>query len=406
MDHIDQKKKKKVVFLLSILSVLGPFSVDMYLSGFPAIAHDLNTDIEHVSLSLTSYFIGISFGQLIYGPLLDRFGRKKPLTVGLYIYIAAAIGCGLSPTINVLIVQRLLLALGGCVGMVAGRAIVRDLFEPHEVVKIFSLLMLGISVSPIAAPTIGGLITSIFGWRYIFAALTAVSIFMVLGIARLLPESKEPDPSISLNPRIISAEYLKILKMPEFYIYAIASGMLSAGMFTYISEAPFIIMNLFGFSEIQFGWIFAVNAMGLVISSQLNHILIKKSTSENIVMVCGILIFITGLLLLVINLLFNAGATVVFALIFIYMFWLGILNPNAAALVLKPFTKNVGSASALLGSVQMFSGSIATAIVSVLHNGTIFPVAYMMAGWAAIFLLLLLGGKFFLKFEYAVESQG
>lgn len=403
MDHIDQKKKKKVVFLLSVLSVLGPFSVDMYLSGFPAIAKDLHTDIEHVSLSLTSYFIGISFGQLIYGPLLDRFGRKKPLTVGLYIYIIAAIGCGLSPTINILIVQRLLLALGGCVGMVAGRAIVRDLFEPHEVVKIFSLLMLGVSVSPIAAPTIGGLITSIFGWRYIFVVLTIVSLFMVFGIARLLPESKQSDPSISLNPRIISAEYLKILKLPEFYIYAVASGMLSAGLFTYIGEAPFIIMNLFGFSEIQFGWIFAMNAMGLVISSQLNHILIKKSTSEKIVMVCGILIFITGIILVVINILFNVGATVIFALIFIYMFWLGILNPNAAALVLKPFTKNVGSASALLGSVQMLSGSIATLIVSGLHNGTIFPVAYMMAAWAAIFLLLLLGGRFFLKLEYAVE---
>ena len=400
---MDRKQKRKIIFLLGIISALGPFSVDMYLSGFPAIAKDLQTDIEHVALTLTSYFIGISFGQLVYGPLLDRYGRKKPLSAGLLIYFVAAIGCAVSPSINSLIALRLLLALGGCVGMVAGRAIVRDLFEPHEIVKVFSLLMLVISVSPVVAPTVGGIITDTFGWRLIFILLATISAVIVLVVVRLLPESKGPDKSVIINPKSIFVEYIKVLKIPEFYIYAVASGMLSAGLFTYISEAPFIIMNFFGFSEIQFGWIFAVNAMGLVISSQLNHILIKKSTSENIVVVCGLLMFLTGIILILYNLIFTNNAIILFSLIFVYLFWLGILNPNAAALVLKPFTKNVGSASALLGSVQMLSGSIASAIVSRFHNGTTFPITCLMAGWAALFLLIILGGRYFIKLEYAVE---
>ena len=158
-----------------MLSAIGPFSIDMYLPGFPAIAADLHTTVAHVALSLSSFFIGISAGQFLYGPLLDRYGRKRPLYIGLSVYLLASIGCALCTSVDALIVLRLVQAIGGCAGMVAARAMVRDLFPVEENAKIFSLLMLVIGVSPIIAPTVGGYVTAAFGWHYIFIILTIMS---------------------------------------------------------------------------------------------------------------------------------------------------------------------------------------------------------------------------------------
>ncbi|MCH5717034.1 MFS transporter [Niabella hibiscisoli] len=145
------------ILLLGLLSAIGPFSIDMYLPGFPNIAKDLQTDVSNISLTLSSFFIGISAGQLLYGPLLDKYGRKKPLYFGLSLYILASLGCAVATSVNMLIVFRFLQALGGCAGMVASRAMVRDLFDVKESAKVFSLLMLVIGVSPLLAPTIGGM---------------------------------------------------------------------------------------------------------------------------------------------------------------------------------------------------------------------------------------------------------
>src|SRR5215469_13058862 len=170
------------ILILGLLTAIGPLSIDMYLPAFPAIAKGLHTSVAQVMLSLSSFFIGISFGQLIYGPLLERFGRKKPLYVGLCIYLLASFGCAMANSVNALILLRLLQALGGCAGMVTARAIVRDLFEVKESARIFSTLMLVVAVSPIIAPTLGGYITAAFGWRYVFAMLVIVNFVILLGV--------------------------------------------------------------------------------------------------------------------------------------------------------------------------------------------------------------------------------
>src|SRR6185369_12253325 len=161
-----------LIVVLGLLSAIGPFSIDMYLPGFPAIAENLHTTVAHVSLSLSSFFIGISAGQFLYGPLLDRFGRKRPLYLGLIAYLLATVGCALATSVNALIVLRLLQALGGCVGMVASRAMVRDMFDVKDNAKVFSLLMLVIGVSPLVAPTLGGYLTAAFGWQSVFVVLS------------------------------------------------------------------------------------------------------------------------------------------------------------------------------------------------------------------------------------------
>src|SRR3982751_5544618 len=201
-----------LILILGLLTAIGPFSIDMYLPAFPAIAKGLHTSIAEVMLSLSSFFIGISAGQLVYGPLLERFGRKKPLYGGLCIYLLASVGCAMATSVNALILFRLLQALGGCAGLVAARAIVRDLFGVKQNAKVFSMLMLVVAVSPIIAPTLGGYITALFGWRYVFIILIVVNLMILAGVYFLLPESKHPNPDFSLKARAIFNNFAVILK--------------------------------------------------------------------------------------------------------------------------------------------------------------------------------------------------
>src|SRR6478736_2295380 len=215
-ENTDRKKSFYLILILGLLTAIGPFSIDMYLPAFPDIAMNLHTTVARVTLSLSSFFIGISFGQLLYGPLLERFGRKKPLYIGLCVYLLASIGCALAASVNALIVLRLLQALGGCVGMVAARAMVRDLFEVKENAKIFSTLMLVVAVSPIIAPTLGGYITSLLGWQYVFVMLIIVDLIVIISAYFLLPESKEPDPNFSLRPVPILKNFSGVITHPQF----------------------------------------------------------------------------------------------------------------------------------------------------------------------------------------------
>ena len=209
---MNKGKKWKLILVLGMLSAIGPFSIDMYLPGFPAIAADLHTTVARISLSLSSFFIGISAGQMIYGPVLDRFGRKKPLYIGLTAYFLASIGCAMAQSADALIWLRLLQALGSCSGMVAARAMVRDLFPVNENAKVFSLLMLVVGVSPIIAPTLGGYLTAAFGWHSIFIALTIMSVLILSGVHFLLPESRKPDPTFSLQTEANNQRIFKCCK--------------------------------------------------------------------------------------------------------------------------------------------------------------------------------------------------
>ncbi|MCX5805831.1 MAG: multidrug effflux MFS transporter [Proteobacteria bacterium] len=394
---IERKQYNILILVLGALSAIGPFSIDMYLPGFPAIAADLHTDIAHVGFSLTSYFIGISIGQIAYGPAMDRYGRKKPLIVGLIVYIAAALSCALAPSINFLITMRLFLALGGCVGMAGSRAVVRDLFSGSEVARVLSALVMVFGVSPIIAPTIGGLVVAALGWRFIFLILAAIAIFVLIAICRFLRESKGPDISISLHPKNVVLEYLNVFKEPAFITYTCASSVAIGGFFSYISGSPFIYMKMLGFTVTQFGWIFSANAVGLIAASQINRIWLNKHSSTEVLLIVTAAQFCVVMLLLTVpfdDISIKIGTIV---LIFCYVFCFGFVNPNAMAVALQPFTRNVGSASALIGSLQMITGALASALVSYLYNGTAMPMIWVMSGCTSISLAVLLGDALFIK---------
>lgn len=387
---MSKKELKKVILLLGVLSALGPFSIDMYLPGFPAIAKDLNVSIADVGLSLTSYFIGISVGQLFYGPIIDRFGRKAPLIFGLSLYTVAAIICALAPTVHWLIALRALLALGGCAGMVAGRAIVRDLFPPADTARVFSTLMLIMGVAPLIAPTMGGLIVASLGWRYIFGFLALISALMLAAVYFFLPVSRQPDPSVTLRPSAVLRDYWKVLKEPTFMIYAVAGGFATGGLFAYVAGSPFIYMNLFHFTDAQYGWLFSFNALGYIAGSQVNRLCLRTSTSARVAELSSLSISIVGFLMVAGVLTQSLPWIGFLTLLFLYLFALGFLTPNTSALTLEPITRNVGSASAFMGFIQLLFGALASAVVSYLHNGTALPMAGVMAFCAiASFVLLL-----------------
>ncbi len=386
-----QTKNNKflIILMLGLLSAIGPFSIDMYLPGFKAIALDLQTNIEHIQLSLTSFFIGIAGGQMIYGPLLDRFGRKSPLLIGLLIYIGASIGCVFIQSADGLIFLRFVQALGSCAGMVASRAMVRDYFPPTETAKIFSMLMLVIGISPILAPTIGGYIIEIWGWHYIFVFLTVLTILILLGVIFVLPKSK-PNTTISLLPAPIMKGFWKVLKNPQFLIYAIAGGTASSGLYAYLSGSPFVMMEIYGLNEKQYGWVFALLAAGLITTSQLNTLMLKRFSSESISKYALMAQAIAGSLMLILALSNSLTLYGIIILIFCFLACQGFVFPNTSALALNPFSKSAGSASALLGTIQLSIGAIASVLVSIAHNRTNIPMVSIMAACAIVSYLILL----------------
>jgi MFS transporter, DHA1 family, multidrug resistance protein len=394
---MDRKQQNTILVVLGGLSALAPFSVDMYLPGFPAIARDLRTEVGYVGLTLTSYFIGLSMGQLMFGPVLDRYGRKRPLMAGLLVYILAAVGCAFSPSIHYLIGLRLFLAMGCCVGMVGGSSVVRDLFSGREVARAMSMMMTIFGVAPIIAPTIGGFIVTTLGWRYIFGVLALIGAFVLIAIKQVLPETKGADPSISLRPKNVILGYLKVFRERQFVIYVLAGAAGGGGLFTYIAGSPFVYIDLFGFTATQFGWIFGMNALAVVVGNQINRVLLRKYDSARILLAVTALQSATGILLLTgsfIGFLHNMAFV---GLVVLFLFGFGFINPNSAALALQPFSRNVGSASAIMGSTIMISGALATGLVSYFHNGTAVPMTLMMTACPGTAFMLMTIGKRFIR---------
>ncbi len=385
-----KKQQNILILILGSVAALGPFSIDMYLPGFPAIADDLDTDISKVALTLTSYFIGISVGQLIYGPILDRYGRKKPLLIGMGIYILAVLGCAAAPDVYSLIAIRALMALGGCVGMVASRAIIRDRFPVSEIARVFSTLILVMGVAPIIAPTLGGFVIAAFGWRFVFLFLAVFSAFVTFLLYRFLEESHSPDLEVSLKPVKVAQEYWKVLSNNTFIIYGLAGSLAMAAMFAYIGDSSFVLIELYGFTEKTYGWVFGSNAAGFIIGSQVNRYVLKKRDPKVITYVFAVLMVLVAVTLAVSNISSLLSVEVLLVLLFLFMFFLGFVNPNTQALALEPFSKNAGIASALVGSLRMLSGAIATALISVFHNGTIQPMVWIICTCAVLALGLLL----------------
>lgn len=393
------KQQFTIILILGALSTVSPFSIDMYLPGFPAIAEDLRTTIPVVQLSLTSYFIGIAAGQLLYGPLLDRFGRQKPLYLGLSVYVLASVGCAFIHSPNALIGMRFLQAVGGCAGMVAAQTLVRDLFPVNRTAQAFSWITLVIAVSPMIAPAVGGYVTAAWGWQAIFIILAVLTMLILFAVYLALPQGKGPDAGISLQPRAVLKNFRTVLRQRQFLVYTLAGGIATAALFAYIAGSADVFINLYHVSEKEYGWIFTFIAFFIIGSSQMNHFLLRWFTSAQLIKTALIYQTCMGSLLCVGTMLGWFGKTGLVCMIALFLVGHGLINPNTNALSLAPFRKHTGSAASIMGSFRMAMGAFMSALVSVLHNGTAIPMVGVMLFCACGGLVFLLVGRSTLKSE-------
>lgn len=398
------KRKSLTILILGGLTALSPFSIDMYLPAFPEIARDFNTTVAQVSLSLASYFIGLALGQLFYGPLLDRFGRKKPLYAGLIVYILCSLGCLFAESNDLLIFLRFIQALGGCAAGVTSMAMVRDLFTMKESAKVFSLLILILGVSPLLAPTLGGYLSAAFGWHSVFIALTGIAVVLFACASFLLPESHTPDATIRLKISPIAKTFWIIFKNPQFYTHVLAGSVAFSGLFSYLAGSPVIFMEIFKISGQAYSWIFATIATGFILMSQLNVVLLKRHSAQQLLFwglagqaLTGVVFFIgaafSGL---------NIHVTVF--LFFLFISFMGLINPNAGALALAPFSKNAGSASALMGFLQMGLGAAASMTVGLFVLRSTLPIIALMATTSVLGFIILIWGRKYIPDELLTEK--
>jgi DHA1 family bicyclomycin/chloramphenicol resistance-like MFS transporter len=292
-----------------------------------------------------------------------------------------------------LIALRFLQALGSCAGAVISRAMVRDIFPLHENAKVFSLLILVLSASPLIAPTAGGYVINLFGWQAVFIILLLIGLINLFASVFFLPESYAPDAEVSLKPKPIVKNFIMVMKEPAFYTYSLTGAVAFSGLFVYVSGAPIVFMDIFKVSAQTFGWIFAGISLGFISASQVNTLLLRRFSSAQLVfaaLTCQLgigIIFLTGTL----NGWFGLTATLI--CIFLFLCCIGFTNPNAAALCMAPFTKNAGSASALMGALQMGIGASISALVGLFDVKSAVPMVAIMAGTSLVAFLILLFGR-------------
>ena len=385
---LTERQRLRLTLVLGALSALGPLSIDMYLPTFPSVAQSLGTSVAAVQLTLATYLAGFAVGQLAYGPLADRFGRRRPLLAGLGLYLVSALACALAPSLALLAGARFVQGLGGCAGLVISRAVVRDRFDVSESSRVYSSLMLVMGAAPILAPFLGGQVMALAGWRAVFGVLVLASAILLSLIALGLPESLPPEARHRLGVRETLRSFAAPLRDGPFMRLTLVGGAILAAMFAYISAAPFVFIGLYGVPAQRFGLIFGANAFGLIAASQLNRLLVRRIGSQRAlrVGVGGALLAYSALFLAIV---LGGSLAVVLPPLFVGISMFGLVMPNATAAAMEQFGERAGSASSVLGVLQSSCGALAATAVSALADGTARPLASvtLACGAAAVVLL-------------------
>ncbi|BBT38301.1 multidrug effflux MFS transporter [Pseudomonas putida] len=368
----------RIVLILGALSAFGPLAIDFYLPAFPAMAQAFGTDEKHVQTTLAAYFLGLSLGQLAYGPVADRFGRRTPLLFGITLFTLASLACAYAPNLQTLVLARFVQALGGCAGMVLSRAIVSDKCDPVASAKVFSQLMLVMGLAPILAPMLGGVLINVSGWQSIFLALSLFSAACLLAVSLGLPESLPPDmPRQPLSGAL--RQYLRLLGDRVFLGHALTGGIAIAGMFAYIAGSPFVFIKLYGVPAEHYGWLFGTNAAGFILMAQVNARLLAKRGPAFLLARAVWLYLLAGLALLCVAALRPESLWPLLVPLFLCIASLGCIIPNASACAMSGQGARAGSASALMGCSQFSVAAGAAALVGVLHDGSAVPMALVIS---------------------------
>jgi DHA1 family bicyclomycin/chloramphenicol resistance-like MFS transporter len=366
------------VLVLGSLTMFGPLSLDLYLPAFPVIAKDFDTSASHVQLTLTACLIGLAAGQLVAGPLSDRFGRKRPLMIGIAGYAIASLLCALAPDITTLTAARLLQGLAGSAGIVIARAVARDLHSGPALARLFALLMLVTGLAPILGPTVGAQVLRVTSWHGIFVLLAGIGLLLLLSVVLLLPETLPPERRRGGGFGSTVRTFGTLLRNRAFVGYALTAGFVLGAMFAYIAGSSFVLQETYGLSPQEFSFVFGGNAVGLIAMSQVSAWLVR-TVAPSVLLRSAVVISATGGTCLLISVLADAGLPAVLVSLFLLVLSVGLASPNATALALADHPHIAGSAAALLGLGQYAIGC-ALAPLTGLSGETSF--AWVIAGSA------------------------
>ena len=367
--------------LLGALTALGPLGVDMYLPAFPAMGADLGATPGAVQRTLAAFLFGMAAGQLVMGPLSDRLGRRVPLFGGLALFSLASIGCALAASAEALTWLRLLQAVGGCAGMVAARAVVRDLFDERGSVRMMASLMLVMGAAPILAPMLGSLVLEFVGWRAIFWFLAAYGVIALLLVLRFLPESLPPERRRRDGPAAILAVYLQILRDRRFLAHALAGAVPMVGLFAYLVASPHVLMGVHGLGPTAYGIAFGSNAFGLILASQVVARLVRRVAPARLLMGALVLCMLAGFAVPVA--VATGGLVPLLVALFCYLAVMGGVLPMASALAMAPMGRFAGSASAVIGTLQFGGGAAVGVLLGAIGAGSPWPMALVLAAGGA-----------------------
>lgn len=383
------------IMLLALFTSLGPLSIDMYLPALPQMATDFQVSTLQMANTLPAYFMGLAIGQLIYGPISDRIGRKKPLYFGMALYAVASLLCILAPDHWSLIAARILQALGGCVGVVMARAAIRDCLDVQSSAQAFAQMMIVMGVAPIMAPVIGAVMLQYFEWQSIFILLSIIGLICLLCVHFFFEETLKVENRLKLNFKQVLILYSNILQDKSFRLPMLAGCLSGASLFCYISSASAVFMDGYGFSQQQFAFAFALNAMGIILISACNKRLANQFNVFQRLKIGGLIQVSGAIILLIAGFLSIAPMALVMLGMFLAVSGIGFTGPNAMAIAMAQQGARAGTASAIMGSAQFACGLVGGVILNFLLWGALLNMALLM-------MLFTLTG---LIAVFAVEKQ-
>ncbi|WP_218697627.1 multidrug effflux MFS transporter [Acinetobacter harbinensis] len=375
------------IMLLALLTSLGPLSIDMYLPALPQMANDFGITTQRVANTLPAYFLGLALGQLIYGPLSDRIGRKTPLYFGLLLYICASILCTFANSEWSLIAARILQALGGCVGVVIARAAIRDRLDLQSSAQAFASMMIVMGIAPIIAPSLGALVLLYFSWPAVFVFLSAIGLICLICVHFFFQETLPVERRLNLNIKQVLNLYGAIFKQKSFR-WPMLAGCFSGGiLFCYISSSASILMDDYGLNQQQFAYAFGLNALGIMLLSSINKKLGRTFSVLQRLKIGAVLQLLGVIVLLSASLLSNVALWIVLIGMFLAISGIGFTGPNAMALAMAEQGERAGTASAVMGSMQFACGLLAGVMLNFLLWSALANMAIVMLIFVGIMLL-------------------
>ena len=384
----------RMALVLGLLSAIGPVAVDMYLPALPTIAADLGTNVGAVQLSLVSFFLALAVGQPIYGPLADLFGRRPPLIAGLAIFVAAAVGCTFVKSVDALVALRFLQGFGICSAAVIVRAVIRDLHTGPEAARLLSLTLLVLAVSPTLAPLAGSIFIQFFSWQSIFFVLAVAGLAGVSVAVWMLPETLPPERRDQRSFGHTFAGYVGLLRDGRFLSLTVITGLIQGGFFSYIVSSAFYFIEVHGLAPWQYSLVFAANALVLITLAQFSSNAMRRFGAERLIVLSVAVNAASAVLLLAVTLAGIASLPVALPFLFVVCWSLAFVGAPGTVLALDPHGDKAGTASALIGTLQFGISAGASALVSVLFDGTALPMVAVIAACSllALFFTWLLFG--------------